>query len=154
MLVDFNIISNNSRIWIYASEQRLITNNKNYIINYISDFLKSWEAHKVPLRAGVTVLEDHFIVVALDESRASASGCSIDALHSKINEIEIDLSISLLNRMNVFCLIKDEIKCITTDQLSSIANIETLFYDITIQKKSELDAYLKPINKGWCKLFF
>ena len=31
MLVDFNTISDESRIWIYASEQKLTYNHKKYI---------------------------------------------------------------------------------------------------------------------------
>ncbi|MBT5698755.1 MAG: hypothetical protein HOJ12_02060 [Flavobacteriales bacterium] len=55
-----------------------------------------------------------------------------------------------MNRLNVFCKIEKEIKCIPTFRLSENANKETLFYDLTIQKKSELHSYLKPISEGWC----
>ena len=36
------------------------------------------------------------------------------------------------------------------DRLSEKTNRDTLFYDITIQKKSELSNWLKPIKDGWC----
>ena len=150
MLVDFNTINEQSRIWIYAAEQKLTNDQEEYIIKSISDHLQGWEAHKVPLTAGVTILENHFIVVALDESENGASGCSIDTLQNKIQELEKELSVSLLNRLNVFCRIDDEIQCVPSIQLESIAKSNTLFYDLTIQKKSELHYYLKPISKGWC----
>ena len=60
---------------------------------------------KYPLTAGVTILENHFIVVALDEGKNGASGCSIDTLQKTIQELEKDLSIALMNRLNVFCKI-------------------------------------------------
>ena len=150
MLVDFNTTNDQSRIWIYAAEQKLTDKQEEYIIKSISDHLQSWEAHKVPLTAGVTILENHFIVVALDESKNGASGCSIDTLQNKIQELEKELSVSLLNRLNVFCRIDDEIQCVPSIQLESIAKSNTLFYDLTIQKKSELNSYLKPISEGWC----
>ena len=150
MLVDFNTIADQSRIWIYAAEQKLTNEQEAYILKYISDHLQNWEAHKVPLTAGVTILENHFIVVALDESKNGASGCSIDTLQNKIQEIEKELSVSLLNRLNIFCKIDDTIKCIPTTKLAENANKETLFYDLTIQKKSELSNWLKPIEEGWC----
>ena len=150
MLVDFNTTANQSRIWIYAAEQKLTNNQENYIIDSISNHLNNWEAHKVPLVAGVTILENHFIIIALDETKNGASGCSIDTLQNKMQEIEKVLSVSLLNRLNVFCRIDDEIHCIPTTKLAENANKETLFYDLTIQKKSELSNWLKPIEEGWC----
>ena len=150
MLVNFNTIPEESRIWIYAAEQKLTNEQENCILQSISDHIKNWEAHKVPLTAGVAILENHFIVVALDESKNLSSGCSIDTLQKLIQHLEKDLSISLLNRLNIFCKIEDEILCIPSFKLESIAKSNTLFYDLTIQKKSELHSYLKPISEGWC----
>ena len=96
MLVDFNTTSDQSRIWIYAAEQKLTQDQENYILKSISDHLQNWETHKTPLTAGITILENHFIVVALDESENGASGCSIDTLQNKIQDLEKELSISLL----------------------------------------------------------
>ena len=150
MLVDFNTTADQSRIWIYAAEQKLTNEQENYILKDISDHLNNWEAHKVPLTAGVTILEHHFIVVALDETENGASGCSIDTLQNTIQDLEKELSISLMNRLNVFCRIDDEIQCISSFKLGSLAKPDTLFYDLTIQKKSDLNTYLKPIAEGWC----
>ena len=150
MLVDFNTTSNQSRIWIYAAEYKLTNNQENHILKSISDYLQNWEAHKVPLTAGVTILENHFIVVALDDSQYGASGCSIDTLQKLIQNLEKELSISLMNRLNIFCRIEDTIRCIPTTKLADNANKETFFYDLTIQKKSELSNWLKPIEEGWC----
>ena len=150
MLVDFNTINEESRIWIYGSEHKLTNEQEGYILKSISDHLQAWEAHTVPLTAGVAILENHFIVVALDETKNEASGCSIDTLQNKIQNLEKDLSISLLNRLNIFCKIEDEILCVPSFKLESIAKSNTLFYDLTIQKKSELHSCLKPISEGWC----
>jgi len=150
MLVDFNTTDDQSRIWIYAADQKLTNEQENYILKSISDHLQNWESHKVPLTAGVTILEHHFIIIALDETKNGASGCSIDILQNKIQNLEKELSISLLNRLNIFCRINDTIKCIPTTKLADNANKETLFYDLTIQKKNELSNWLKPIEEGWC----
>lgn len=150
MLVDFNTTSEQSRIWIYAAEQKLTNKQEVYILKSISKHLQDWKAHKVPLTAGVTILENHFVVVALDESKNGASGCSIDTLQNKIQDLEKELSVSLMNRLNVFCSIDDTIKCIPSTKLADNANQNTLFYDLTIQKKGELANWLKPIKEGWC----
>ena len=150
MLADFHTLPEQARIWVYASEKALTQNQQAYILNYISEHLKGWNAHKEPLTAGVTILENHFIVVALDESKNGASGCSIDTLQKTIQKIEKEFSISLMNRLNVFCKIEDEILCISSFKLGSVADKDTLFYDLTILTKSDLNTYLKPISEGWC----
>ena len=153
MLADFHTLPDSSRIWLYASEKALTTDQQNHILTYIAEHLKGWNAHKVPLTAGVTILENHFIVIALDENKNGASGCSIDTLQKTIQELEKDLSIALMNRLNVFCKIGEFIKVIPSFKLGVIANKDTLFYDLTIQRKEELSNYLKPIKDGWAKSY-
>ena len=150
MLVEFDNISDNSRIWIYASPIFLNNENQTYISKLLSNHLNTWQAHQVSLTAALTILENHFIVIALDENIVGASGCSIDTLQHKIQEIENYLAVSLTNRLNVFCIVDDKIECIPSSELSKFVNKETLFYDLTIQKKSDLYSYLKPIKEGWC----
>ncbi len=150
MLVDFNTISDHSRVWIYAAEKVLTIEQENYIVNNLSDHIKKWKSHNNSLTAAVTILESHFIVIALDENKNLASGCSIDILQKKIQNLEHELSVSLLNRLNVFCRIDDEVICVPSLKLSTIANANTLFYDLTIQKKTEINNFLKPIHEGWC----
>ena len=150
MLADFHTLPEESRIWLYAAENTLSKDQQNYILKFISEDLRVWNAHKLPLTSAVTILENHFIVIALDESKNSASGCSIDLLQKTVQNIEEELSISLMNRLNVFCKIEGKIVCVPSLKLRSIANNDTPFYDLTIQKKSDLFSFLKPISEGWC----
>lgn len=151
MLVDFDILTDNSRVWVYAAEQKLTNTQQRYVIDLLYDHLEGWHAHQLPLRGGVAILEDHFIVIALDESQNAASGCAIDTLQNKIQDVEEKLKISLMNRMNIFCIINGIIKCISINHLlDSDISKEILFYDLTIKKKGELKDWLKPIKDGWC----
>jgi hypothetical protein len=150
MLADFHGLPEESRIWLYACEKALTQSQQDYILNIISEELKGWNAHQQPLTAGVTILENHFIVVSLDENKNGASGCSIDTLQNTIQKIEKELTFSLMNRLNVFCKIEDEIMCIPSFKLGSVADKDTLFYDLTILTKIDLNTYLKPIREGWC----
>ena len=150
MLVDFNTISDQSRLWIYGSESKLTGYQQEVILNKISEYLKTWDYHNNPLTAAITIKEDHFIIIALDDSEFGVGGCSIDSLQRIIQELEKELSISLLNRLNIFYRIDDNIKCISTLKLAEHVNKETLFYDLTIQKKSKLSNWLKPVEEGWC----
>ena len=153
MLVDFNNLPDSSRIWMYASEEVLTSKQQDFILDYISEHLRTWNAHKLDLTAGVTIFKNYFIVVALDESMNKASGCSIDTLQKCIQDIERNLSISLMNRLNVYCKIDGKIECIPSFNLKDNVDSDTLFYDLTVQKKEDLNTYLKPISEGWCARF-
>ena len=153
MLLDFDSISDDSRLWVYGSETKLTTEQQEYILQKIGEYLKNWEYHKKPLTAAVTILEGYFIIVALDSSEYGVGGCSIDSLQRILQDIECKLNISLLNRLNIFYRIDNNIECIPTTKLAENTNKDTFFYDLTIQKKSELSSWLKPIEKGWCISF-
>lgn len=153
MLIDFNIISDSSQLWIYSSEKKITLKQQRYILHNIGEYLEGWEYHNNPLIAAVTILENRFLIVALDKSKYGVGGCSIDSLQRIIQDLEKELDVCLLNRLNIFCKIENEIQCIPSCKLKDIANEDTYFYDLTIQKKSEISSYLKPIKEGWCKKF-
>ena len=154
MLVNFDILPDNSRIWIYAAKKKLTDLQQTYILNNISTFLQTWVAHNKILRSGIKILENRFIVIALDENENRATGCAIDALQNKIQEIESYFSFSLMNRLNVFCIVDGIITCISVHELASqIDDSEMLFYDLTVQEKRGLSNWIKPLQEGWCNNF-
>ena len=150
MFVEFNNISNDSRLWIYASENKLSEKQERYIYEKILTHIKEWKSHDRPLKGSFKILEGYFIVIALDESFTHASGCSIDTLQNMILLLEKELSISLFNRLNIFCKIDNDIKVFPHSELSNKVSSSTLFYDLTISKKSHFSSFLKPIRDGWC----
>ncbi|HJM16838.1 MAG TPA: hypothetical protein QF851_05230, partial [Flavobacteriales bacterium] len=136
--------------WIYVSESKLTDYQQDIILNKISEYLKTWDYHNNPLTSSVIIKENHFIIIALDDSEFGVGGCSIDSLQRIIQELEKNLNISLLNRLNVFCNINQKVVCIPSFKLGSIANKDTLYYDLTILKKNQISTFLKPIKDGWC----
>ena len=150
MLVEFSKISDESKVWIYSSEKKLNMNQIEYIENKISNHLVNWQSHKKDIEAAVQIVENRFLIIAVDETKVSASGCSIDSLYRLIQDIELQLSISLLNRLNVYCVINDKIVCLPISNLKDKVDSSTLFYDLTINNKFQLSNFLKPIKNGWC----
>ena len=151
MLVDFNILPNESRLWIYASHKKLNEDQQIYILNYFSNFLKSWTAHELPLKSAITIIKNYFIVIALDEKENIATCCAIDKLQKEVQKLEKLLSISLMSRTNIYCVIDNIIECISINEFINKVNKETLFYDLTIKSKYELNNWLKKVSSGWCR---
>lgn len=101
MLADFNTLPENSRVWIYQANRSLDQQELTEIKESLEQFLKEWTAHGSNLRAGYEIRYNRFIVIALDQTQASASGCSIDASVHFIQHLEKKYDIDLLDKMNV-----------------------------------------------------
>ena len=80
MIVSFDEISDDARIWIYQSN-KLFSNDQIKIINdKIQDFLNSWTSHGNELKVASKIKYSYFIIIALDQNTSLATGCSIDCL--------------------------------------------------------------------------
>lgn len=101
MLVSFDALPDNSRIWIYQANRKLAAEEVAQIQERTAHFLEQWTAHGADLEAGLDLRYDRFIVIGLNQANASASGCSIDASVHFIQSLERDLDIDLMDKMNV-----------------------------------------------------
>lgn len=101
MLVDFNTLSDASRIWLYQSDQKFSEQQLERLRKDLATFLTSWTAHGANLSAGFEIKYDRFIVIGLDQSEAAASGCSIDSQVRFIIALQEELGVDLLDKMNV-----------------------------------------------------
>ncbi|MCK0159292.1 ABC transporter ATPase [Allomuricauda sp. F6463D] len=101
MLVDFNELPDNARVWIYQANRSFTETEINEVKDSVTEFLKEWTAHGSQLQAGFEIKYKRFIVIGLDQTTASASGCSIDASVHFIQSLEKKYNVELLDRMNV-----------------------------------------------------
>lgn len=90
-----------ARVWVYKSAKPLTPQQRLTILERGAAFTAGWAAHGTGLDACVDVLHDHFVVIAVDEQQAMASGCSIDKSVRLVQELERDLSLNLTDRMVV-----------------------------------------------------
>jgi hypothetical protein len=91
----------NSRVWIYQSDRQLSTNEVETIKSKGDIFIKNWTSHEKQMNASIEVEQDVFVIVALDESSAGASGCGIDKLVKFIQAIGSEFKIDFFNRLRI-----------------------------------------------------
>ncbi len=101
MLVDFNFLPEDARVWIYQSNRKFSEAEKESIEEALETFLTQWTAHGADLKAGYLIPYHRFIVIGLDQAVNAASGCSIDASVHFIQELEKQYEVDLLDKMNV-----------------------------------------------------
>jgi hypothetical protein len=160
MIVDFDIISEESRVWIYQSNRTLSPLEIIEIEDKIKDFLISWTAHGSDLQASFLIKYNRFIIISLNESFNIATGCSIDSSVRFIQELEKLYDVSLLDKMNVsyrhgeFIAHKPLIEFKKMIKNRSISK-KTIVFNNLINNKSEfLNNWEVPIEESWHNRFF
>ena len=101
MLVNFNTLPEDSKIWIYQANRSFTDIEISEIESKLKVFLEQWTAHGSDLKAGYSIVYKRFIVIALDQNLNRASGCSIDASVHFIKQLEQDYQVDLMDKMNV-----------------------------------------------------
>ena len=153
MICDFNSICPDSKLWIFSSKRQLSLHEQAKIKNLLSIFLINWESHNNSLLSSLKIFYSTFIVIAVDEKKQKATGCSIDTLYNEIKKLEQLFKLDFLDSSILYLKINEEIKSIVFTEIQNIEDSNTLFFDTTIKKKKEIDNWLIPIKDGWCNAF-
>jgi hypothetical protein len=101
MLVDFNTLPEESRVWIYQANRSFSEEELTGIKEKLNIFIENWTAHGSDLQSGYTIKYKRFIVIALNQNISNATGCSIDASVHFIQQLEKDYNVDLMDKMNV-----------------------------------------------------
>lgn len=108
-----------ARVWVYQSNRILTDLDKQTIFSASKQFVSEWAAHGTSLQSDVEVIDDYFLVLAVDENIASASGCSIDSSVKFVKAIGNELNIDFFNRLNVVVTNGVETKLISFHDLEA-----------------------------------
>lgn len=101
MLVPFDSLPENARVWIYQANRSFTGEETLAITNKAETFLQAWTAHGNGLEAGFELRYKRFLVIGLNQEVNAASGCSIDASVRFIQQLEKEYDVDLLDKMNV-----------------------------------------------------
>ena len=160
MLVKFKELPDESRVWVYQSN-RIFTNKElNYIRAYSYHFLKKWTAHGSDLKAGIDIPYDRFIVIGLNESIKSATGCSIDSSVRFIKTIENKFNVVLLDKMNVTYRVNNKIDYTPLKNFISMAKKKLIhedvivFNNLVVNKKEYRAQWEVPASSSWHSRYF
>lgn len=75
---ELTAMAGQTRIWIYTLDRDCSTAEINHLNQEIKSFVQSWTSHNRQLSGFGGIVYDRFVILAVDESAANASGCSID----------------------------------------------------------------------------
>ena len=118
--VNFDQLPSDARVWIFAAERSLSTEERVQVMDAVDGFVGQWAAHDVPLTTACDCRYDQFIFVGVDERAAGASGCSIDALLRCMKGLQAALGVELINHSPVLYRGDDGIERVSRDQFAEL----------------------------------
>jgi len=137
-VVPFESLPDSARVWIFGSDKRLGDEAAEALMRDVGDHLASWKAHGEPLTVASRLLDDRFLVIAVDQSTTGASGCSIDGLFRVLQSVQSKLGANLVGGGRLFY--RDghgEVQCAPRADLgdlraSGAITPDTVVFDTTI----------------------
>ena len=101
MLIPFENLPLESKIWIYQSNRKFSDAEFSEIEADVISFLEKWEAHSVGLECSYQMKYNRFIIIAVNQEVQAVTGCSIDSSVLFIQKLEQKYNVDLLDKMNV-----------------------------------------------------
>jgi hypothetical protein len=101
-LVKLENLPDDARAWVFGANKTLDASTSETLLIEVDRFLSQWKAHGSPLTVGRDWKYGRFLTVAVDQSTAGASGCSIDGLFRTLKSLEPKLGASLVTSGLVF----------------------------------------------------
>ena len=101
MIVEFNTLPETSKVWIYQANRSFTEAELGEIKTKLIQFLGTWSTHGKDLESSFEIKYKRFIIIALNQDKNAASGCSIDDSVAFIQQLEKDYNVDLLDKMNV-----------------------------------------------------
>lgn len=128
------------------------------LLKGVEEHLTNWKAHGEPLTVGSQLRDDRFLVVAVDQSTAGASGCSIDGLFRVLQGLEPKVGASLVGGGRVFY--RDgtgAVQSTTRDQVAALTSSGAITKDTVVFDTSLTDlgafraGFEKRAKESWIK---
>lgn len=108
----FDQLPESSKVWVYQSDRDLTANECDALSNDLKLFIQDWAAHGSKLYGDFSIINNRFVILAVDETMTGVSGCSIDTSVRKMKELGSNLKIDFFNRMNLILEKEGEFKTV------------------------------------------
>lgn len=158
MLVDFKLLSDSSKLWVFQSDKIISPSNQKILINEISPFLTDWSSHGAEIKSSFEIRYDLFLIISVDEEINSASGCSIDKLTNFIIQISNEIGVDFFNRLNVaYKSDSEKINLLSLSDFKTLIsegkiNEESIVFNNLIKtKKDYIEQWEVQLKNSWHK---
>ncbi|WP_332912366.1 hypothetical protein [Algoriphagus boritolerans] len=149
-----------SRVWVYQADQKLSESDEKILRDRMKSFCEGWNTHGNLMSTSFELIESQILILAVDESKLGASGCSIDSLVRTLRELENTLNINLTDQGKISLKRSTgELKVIPALGLKSRISageidLETEVINPLIRTKADLQNLWQPVRNSWLNKYF
>lgn len=142
-MVSFSSLPGSARVWVFAADRPLAAWQRDLLLAEVDAYLAQWKAHGQPLTVAREWRDDRFLTIAVDQTDAYASGCSIDGLFRSLRGLEAQIGAGLVGSGRVH--FRDQtgaIQTVTRDEFlrlgeSGVVTRRTRVFDPTVATAGE-----------------
>jgi hypothetical protein len=155
MYLPFDQMPGDARLWIYQADRALSEMEYAAVENSLHHLCDTWLAHGAPLRTSFRIAYNHFIILAVDERQAGASGCSIDGSVRLLKSLQERLGVDFFNRQRVAFVDADSIRLHGTGDLktlfeSGILTADSITFNNALSTKADWESMWRvPARESW-----
>ena len=159
MWIDFDDLSPASRVWVFQSDRALVEEVQVSIDKELTSFIEKWSTHGSQMHASHTLLYDCFVIIAADEQRQAASGCSIDAFTGLFKKFGEKYEVSFFDRFSVAHKSNSGVVVSPLNEFKKLikdgdVTEETIVFNNLILSKEEMTSKWElPLKDSWQKRY-
>ena len=159
MWVNFDELPLQSRIWVFQSHRIMSPSEQSSIDAAVKQFVQKWSTHGVQMFASHVLYHNCFVVIAADEQKQAASGCSIDSFTALFKAFGTQYNLSFFDRFSIAYILKDEVlisNLIEFKKLIADGRItqDTLVFNNLINQRQDLYSKWEiPLKESWQKRY-
>jgi hypothetical protein len=150
-LTDINTLPDDARIWIFGISPSLNAGQRGAVETTIDPFLEKWSAHSEPITSGRTIVDDSFLIVAVDK-QSETSGCSIDRMFGLLRQLEQRFGVQILDANRIFVRHGDgHVDSVTRAEFRERGDRHTVVFDTLAERLGDIrhGSWEKNAEDSW-----
>jgi hypothetical protein len=158
--IPFDQLPPDARLWIFPASRPLNEEERRRVLAEADGFISRWMAHGVPLTAGRDMRHNQFVLVGVNERAAGVSGCSVDALVRRMDQLGRELGVDLVDNGPVQYRDGERIKRVPRDEFAALVSkgtvdLNTVVFDNTVMKVGDVSRWEVRAADAWhARAFF
>ena len=159
MWVNFDELPLQSRVWVFQSNRIMSPSEQSSIDAAVNQFVQKWSTHGVQMFASHVLYHNCFVVIAADEEKQAASGCSIDSFTALFKAFGTQNNLSFFDRFSIAHKSEDGVVISKLDDFKQLIGDgritqDTLVFNNLINRRQDLlTKWELPLKESWQKRY-
>ena len=159
MWVNFDELPLQSRVWVFQSNRIMSPSEQSSIDAAVKQFVQKWSTHGVQMLASHVLYHNCFVVIAADEQKQAASGCSIDSFTALFKAFGTKYNLSFFDRFSMAYKLKDEVLISNLNEFKKLiaegrVTQDSLVFNNLIDQRQDLYSKWEiPLKESWQKRY-